>query len=658
MLDFAAVRPLRPLLRPSLVAFCLLLVGGLLASCRHRSRHPTSWARTDLWQLSADIEEPALAHDSQRPYQQRITTLGAAEVRDMSRVPEEQRLVFPHESGGQIRALETRAPSRLRWKHTLGEGAYFSFIPLGTATSCPACIYRMGLRLGPGRVVELYRSDVQPVPRFAPATVEVDLSPYAGQDADVLIALDGGGGSSAASALWGSPALYERVELPTPARPPHPNVVVIGIDTLRADELGPWGRTPTLTPAIDKFAAQSDVWLDAYSVFNVTNPSFVSIMTGLYGKGHGVYDLHTPLPAAVPTLATLYHQAGYATLAVISARHLGNHNSGLGVGFDDVTTASEHLAGELATDMAFDWIASRSGRAAAGQPFFVWLHLWDPHTPHTPPEPYASGLRPGEASGLTPARVWLPFRTPGKRDFTNPVLAGDRDLYDGQVAYVDRQVGRLLDALESRGLLDNTIIALVADHGENLGDHGFMFQHVGLFETTTRVPMMIRWPAAAKNHHGQRFRGLVETIDLFPTLLAASRLPVPPCDGKELRAVAGNGKAPAGGRAAVFAEHSDHHGSAVRTVDYRYVVNRGNPFIPDGVALYDEHADPAEAHNLAGQGLPAEGRLAQLLAQWQAAPSSRHPQAQSVPLSKEEALRLQALGYGTPGGTAAPKPPN
>src|SRR5262249_41502659 len=142
-------------------------------------------------------------------------------------------------------------------------------------------------------------------------------------------------------------------------------------------------------------------------------------------------------------------------------------------------------------DMTIDWLAGHAGR---GKPFFAWVHLFDPHTPHTPPEPYALGFRPSEATGLTPPRLWVPFRAPGPRPFTEPVLGADRALYYGEVAYVDRQVGRLLGWLRSRDLLDDTLAAVVADHGESLGEHGIRFRHVGLHDTTTHVPMMIRWP--------------------------------------------------------------------------------------------------------------------------------------------------------------------
>ncbi|HEX5760193.1 MAG TPA: sulfatase, partial [Thermoanaerobaculia bacterium] len=429
-------------------------------------------------------------------------------------------------------------------------------------------------------------------------------------------------------------------------RPGNPNVLVLGLDTVRADALGPWRRGTSLTPAMDRLAAESDVWLEAFSTFNATNPSFASIFTGLYGKDHGVYDLSTPLPRAHTTLAELFRRRGYETLAVISARHLGDHNSGLGQGFADLTLAGEHFAAELAVDMAIDWIAAPERRAGR---WLAWVHLFDPHTPHTPPRPFAAGYRPATPYGLGPVAGWTPFRAPGLRAFDEPILGGHRDLYAGEVAYLDRQVGRLLDFLASRGLLETTVVALVADHGEQLGEHGIRYRHLGLHDTTTHVPLMVRWPesagatAGAAPPRGRRLRGLVQTIDLFPTLLAAAGLPVPPQDGEDLRALTAGGRR---GRRAVFAEHAARLGVMVRTPERKLILSRGNqPFFPDGPALYDLSADPGEERSLAGRGLPAERALGELLRRWLAARRPPLGRPEPRPLSEEERRRLQALGY-------------
>src|SRR6185295_19365593 len=490
-------------------------------------------------------------------------------------------------TAGQVKAQEQRASSRVRWTIQPDRDAYFSFVPLGTTNGC-ACTYLVGIREAPDKLDKLYRVDAEPVGPIAQAAVEVDLSAYAGRRVDLLLQIEGSAahapGQPVPSVLWGSPAVYGRKALAATRRSgtAHPNILLIGFDTLRADELGAWGRSPSLTPSLDRLAEQSDVWLDAFSTFNVTNPSFASILTGLYGKNHGVYDLQTPLPGSHVTLAELLTGAGYETLALISASHLGDHNSGLGQGFAEVSTATEHYAAEMPIDMTMDWLAARAGKP---RPFFVWLHLFDPHTPHTPPQPYALGFRPAAAAGLSPVRLWIPFRQPEPRGFTEPVLGADRDLYDGVVAY----------------------------HGENLGDHGIRFRHLGLFDTTTHVPLMVRWPGGERE--GRRIGGLVQTLDLFPTLLAAAGVKAPQQDGTDLRELTGEGHE---GRRAVFSEHAGRLGISVRTQEYRYGLNQGNDrrFLPDGPYLYDLEADPGEVQNLAGRGLPVEKELNGLLLRW------------------------------------------
>jgi arylsulfatase A-like enzyme len=642
--------------RPFLIPVLLFAISPMfLTACRHDAGPPVlPWERIDLWQVRPVAEMTPGTNKWARPAVPKISFLGAAEVRDMRLVPAAQLAAFPRRPAGQIRALEQMAGSRLKWRVRLGPDAYFSFIPLGSEMPCP-CTYRVGVR-DAGTVKELYRVDAAPVGTFAPARVDVDLTEYTGREVDLLVQLEAPPqdlahppGQPFPTALWGSPALYqrksavERGPVDPGATASRPNVLLLGIDTLRADRLGPWGRNPSLSPSIDHLAGQSDVWLDAFTVSNATNPSFASIMTGLYGKNHGVYDLKTPLPQSHTTLAELFQGAGYETLAIISAAHLRDQSSGLGQGFQDVTGATEHFAGELAVDMTMDWLQARSqpqDAQNAKRPFFAWVHLFDPHTPHTPPQPFAQGLRPASFLGLAPVRAWVPFRQPGPRAFDEPVLGGHRDLYDGEVAYLDRQVGRLLGFLESRKMLEDTLVVLVADHGESLGEHGILYRHVGLHDTTTHVPLMIRWPGPRRE--GRRIHGLVQTLDLFPTLLKAAGLKSPATDGADLRELTAAGK---NGRRAVFAEHAAKLGLMVRTPEHKYILSVGNTqFFPDGAALFDLKADPAEVHNLAGRGFPVEGRLADLLRRFMA-DRRNSPAAPGREQTDEEKARLKALGY-------------
>lgn len=644
----------------------VLLVGGLLlaaAGCGPQPvvETPLGWSRLDLTETV-----PAVELDLYRPdpsYSQFLGYLGREEVRDLDRVPEHRLRAVPFRRAPQVRVLEQAAGTRLVWPVELGREPYVSFIPLGWTGRPCRCLYRLGLRDAQGGLHELHRTTASAIGPRAPGAVELDLSDFARSRVELLLQVDlvvpPGPRRSAPpppagqvpALRWGSPAVYNRQPVegwrPAPAEGNRPNVLILGADTLRADHVGPWrpspSLSPSLTPALDRLAAESDVWLRAYSTFNTTNPSFASIFSGLYGKNHGVYDLKTPLPAAHRTLAEIFSEAGYETLAVISASHLGDHNSGLGQGFDRVLLADHTFAGERPMDAAMDWISGRRERAGdqAPPPFFAWLHLFDPHTPHTPPGPFAFGFRPFRPSGLHPVLAWTPFRTPGDRAFEEPVLGGERDLYAGEVAYLDRQIDRILGFLASRDLLDDTVIAFVADHGENLGEHGIDYRHTGLWETTTHVPLLIHWPDPEARAGGRRLEGLVQTLDLYPTLLVAAGIEAPAQDGTDLRQLTHDGRL---GRRAVFAEHAGGTGVMVRTATHRYVRMAGEPRIEDGAHLYNLVQDPAETENLAGRGSPVEEELSALLDRW-LRDRREAPETESRELTDEETQKLKALGY-------------
>jgi arylsulfatase A-like enzyme len=409
---------------------------------------------------------------------------------------------------------------------------------------------------------------------------------------------------------------------------------------MRADRIGPRGELPSLTPAIDHLAAESDVWRKAYASSNNTNPSFLSVFTGLYAKRHGIYDLKTPLATEHTTLAEVFSQAGYRTLAVIAVRHLAPRTSGIGQGFETVVAPEGHFTAETVVDEAI----RRLDRI--DEPFFAWLHLFDPHTPTLPGQPWASGLRNASRRGLAPGGEWIPFRLPGLRELSRGVR-GHPDLYDAEVAYLDRQIDRLYGFLEERGLLEDTFIVLFADHGESLGEHDLLHQHSGLYEPTIHVPLMIRWPdrhrhrrpEVAAGGQGRRFDGLVQTLDLFPTVLGATGLPVP--DGIDAEDLYELGEA---GRAVVYAEHANRFGSAIRTARYKLVRMAGHPTLSDGDQLFDLENDPGETRDLAGRALPVEAQLAAALATWTADAKRRRPQ-QERRLAPEDLERLRALGY-------------
>jgi arylsulfatase A-like enzyme len=206
---------------------------------------------------------------------------------------------------------------------------------------------------------------------------------------------------------------------------------------------------------------------------------------------------------------------------------------------------------------------------------------------------------------------------------------GHRKLYFGEVAYLDRQLGRLLDHLRSRGRLDSTIVALVADHGETLGERDSWFLHTGLFDETTHVPLMLRWPGAEPRG---RIKGLVQHFDLFPTLLKTIGV-TPDSDARLL------GNAPT--RDAVFANHANNKSQMLRTAGHLLIIERATRWLPQRARFFDLESDLTARRDLGGTHHPAEETLADRLAAWRA--SKRHTEpAEPLALDPSEQERLRA----------------
>lgn len=483
----------------------------------------------------------------------------------------------------------------------------------------------------------------QDAPAYFPGSfVSLDLGPWAEQQVELRLSTKAEGGLCQDAWLL-TPSLIEQrpharmSAPPAPQGPTRPNVVLLTVDTLRADQLGAWGHQPSLTPALDRLAARADVFSQAFATINNTNPSFISLMTGLHPKNHQIYDLVTPLPEEHVTLAERFAQAGYTTRAVVAATHLGT-SSGLRQGIHGLEQPWGQFYGETVVNQALDWL-QRPERMP--EPFFLWIHLFDPHVPHNPPLPFARGLSPLHDYGLAPVERWRERRAGGLvLVSTRPprYLKGDPALYADEVAYIDRQIERLLTALADAQLMERTHLAFVADHGETLGERGAFFDHTGLHANTTQVPLMV---LPAGQQKGRRLDYLVQHFDLFPTLLRLAQLPVPDADAidaRDLYALAPNG------RNAVFASHAQNTGAAVRTPRFLYYRNERDPLLPIGAHFYDLSVDRQERHNLAGRNHPEEARLSAALDRF-LADRRDGPVPSRGPVSDEERAQLEALGY-------------
>jgi choline-sulfatase len=288
-----------------------------------------------------------------------------------------------------------------------------------------------------------------------------------------------------------------------PAKPQAPNVLLVTIDTFRADRVGIGAA-----PAIDRLAASGLRFTSARATVPLTLPSHASIHTGLLPPAHGVRENGAPLADAHQTLARMLKAAGYDTAAFVGAFVL-DRRFGLAAGFDTYDdqiprdpNATERLEAErpasAVVDRAIAWLDRRARPATAAgptppappAPFFLWLHLYDPHAPYEPPPEYR-------------ARAQTP--------------------YDGEIAYADAQLARLLDALSARGQMDRTLVVVAGDHGEGLGDHGERTHGMLLYDSTLRVPLVVVAPGVAAGTRDDA----VSLTDIAPTILQAAGVAAP-----------------------------------------------------------------------------------------------------------------------------------
>ena len=416
----------------------------------------------------------------------------------------------------------------------------------------------------------------------------------------------------------------------TVAGAPPRHVLVVTIDTLRADRLGCYGSREVATPNMDRLAREGAMALDAAAPAPLTRPSHVSIFTGLYPAQHGIRDnISRALAGDVPTLAESFKAAGFATAGFVSSIVL-SRQSGLARGFDDYSDRFD-LGPDAGDEAGFLDILEKRGDVAiadasawlerhAAQRTFVWVHLYDPHAPYEPPEPYASRY-------------------------------ADRP-YDGEIAWTDELVGRLDATLGRLGLRESTLVVLTADHGESLGEHGESVHGFFLYQATIHVPLLLRGPGVRA---GTRLPGVVRSVDLFPTLLDLASLPAPtahPIAGRSFAAAA-RGRAEKADDEVAFAESltprihygwSDLH--SIRDGRWKFI-------LAPRPELYDLDADAGELRNLTDRE-PARARALRTALERHLADEAAgaRPAADAGDVPPDLVERLAALGYtsGSPAG--------
>jgi arylsulfatase len=306
---------------------------------------------------------------------------------------------------------------------------------------------------------------------------------------------------------------------------PAPSVLVITVDTLRADELGAYGGAGTRTPNLDALARGATVFERASAPMPLTRPSHFSLLTGRYPREHGVLNNAMALPDAATTLAEVLSGHGWRTAAFTGVSLLGR-GSGAAQGFERFETSPGHgeRSGVEVVAHALDFLAS----LGPDERFFLWVHLFEPHLPYAPPARFREGLDP--ALGVAyPSLSWERLQEIAREhggDVPAPILGHARALYRAEVAAVDAYVGELLSGVAARRGADDVLVVLTADHGECF-ENGVYFEHADcLWEGALHVPLIVRWPPAFQP--GARVSHPVSLVDVAPTVLRAARLDPPP----------------------------------------------------------------------------------------------------------------------------------
>ncbi|MGA2631305.1 MAG: sulfatase-like hydrolase/transferase, partial [Terriglobia bacterium] len=402
-----------------------------------------------------------------------------------------------------------------------------------------------------------------------------------------------------------------------------PNVVLITIDTVRADHVGCYGYRQAHTPNLDALAREGALFQTVVASVPLTLPSHCSILTGTYPPLHGVRDnLGYNLGESPPTLADLLKRNGYVTAAFVGSEVL-DARRGLNRGFDTYSSPFRRKMGrdnplvfnlqdlqrraQEVVDDALGWMAAHAGRPT--RPFFVWIHLYDPHTPYDPPPRFRALLH---------------------------------DPYDGEIAYADDAMGKFFGYLKEHALYDQTLIIAASDHGESFGEHGEFTHGYFIYDTTLLVPLIIK-PSLGSGMTPRHIAAPVRTIDIAPTVLQFLGI-VPPSgmQGNSLLSLM-LGKTTASPTSAAYCESyypSEFGWSALRALRSGHLKYIDAPK-PE---LYDLATDPQETHNLyqtqRATALELKSQFERLVAR-----VTPKESAARAPVSPTDLEMLASLGY-------------
>jgi len=391
-----------------------------------------------------------------------------------------------------------------------------------------------------------------------------------------------------------------------------PNIIAVGIDTLRADHLSCYGYPLLTSPRIDTFANQGALIENFFCAGIPTYPSFTTFYTGQHPITHGIVahgGKGQRLDEETPFLSKVLLDAGYTTCAI---DNLNRARPWFMWGYEyyiDPSVRRTMLLGvtcEELNNRALPWVKAQ---ADAKEPFFLFIHYWDPHWPYTPPKKYENLYYQGENPtdpnkhgleewwetplGALAKNTWL--RTENGL-ITDPEYVCAR--YDQEIRHLDDGLQELFTTLEDAGLTEDTLIVIFGDHGESLLGHRVFFDHHGLHDSVTHVPMILRWPGVIGE--GQRFEQMFQHQDIAPTIIEAAGLKVPEkMEGISFWPLV-TGKEEVAGREQIISVECTRMAKwGIRTKDHRFILARQQDFYGNPMKeLYDLRSDPEEENNL------------------------------------------------------------
>lgn len=418
------------------------------------------------------------------------------------------------------------------------------------------------------------------------------------------------------------------------------NLLVISVDTLRADHLGCYGYDRPTSPAIDSLASESTIFSRLFAQRGETWPSLASIMTSVYPHTHGVRSNGIKMLDSQPTLASVLRERGYKTAAALANAPQQNWH-----GFDAV----HYLKGQDLT------VAAVMGIEAASQDnFFFWLHYVAPHRPYIPPGEFATRFDPGYSGDVTGEEDCLNEITKSRRPLSLEDLNHIHALYDGEIAFIDNEIRQVLATLEEAGLAEDTIVVITSDHGEDLYEHNLYFGHsASVYDSTLHIPFVLHVPG---RQYADQVDTITESIDIAPTLLELMGVKAPEAfEGTSLVPLMEGRELDLG---PAFAEWQDKM-VTIRTDTHKYILNPleyhpfwligdpGERYFIDKEELYDIRRDPVEAENLAAEEQEIRSQLRTLVEDWIQQHGWKLDEFRGEKPEIEPAIKesLEALGY-------------